>query len=109
MRAPDPLVCRLDALKPLERRRHADLTAQLRSAARGVEALPRGFAFQFPDDRELSRRLIEWVALERRCCPFLEFEILLGDRGDPVVLRLTGREGVREFLVAEFALEGIRR
>ncbi len=99
-----PLVCRLDALSPADRARHAALTGELRPAARGVQKLPRGYAFQFPDDPALSRHVLEWVALERRCCPFLEFEILLGDEGEPVILRLTGQEGVKEFLAGELAL-----
>jgi hypothetical protein len=101
------LVCRLDALAPDERARHAALTEELLASARWVQEIPRGYAFRFPDDPSLSRRLIEWVALERRCCPFLEFEILLGLEGEPVILRLTGGQGVREFLAAELALEKV--
>ena len=70
-----------------------------------MQEIPRGYAFRFPDDRTLSRKLVEWVALERRCCPFLEFEILLGLEGEPVILRLTGEDGVREFLAAELSLD----
>ena len=89
--------CRLDALAPRERERHTVLTQELFSSARWVQEIPRGYAFRFPDDRNLSQRLVEWVALERRCCPFLQFEILLGLKGEPVILRLTGSPGVREF------------
>jgi hypothetical protein len=104
MDAEIPPVCRLDALAPADRARHAALTAELRSAARWIQELPRGWALRFPEDPALSRRLVEWVALERRCCPFLEFEILLGEKGDPVILRLTGGEGVKEILARELAL-----
>ena len=103
----EALVCRLDALTPADRERHAALTEQLKSGARWIQELPRGYAFRFPDDRSVTRRVIEWVALERRCCPFLEFEILLGLEGEPVILRLTGRDGVKEFLSAELALERV--
>jgi hypothetical protein len=103
------LVCALDALAPSDRARHAALTEQLRSSVRWVQELPRGYAFRFPDDPALSRRLVEWVVLERRCCPFLEFEILLGEKGEPVILRLSGREGVKEFLAAELDLERFTR
>lgn len=105
MGAETPFACRLDAFSPAERDRHAALTRDLFACARWIQEIPRGYAFRFPDDRALSRRLVEWVALERRCCPFLEFEILLGLEGEPVILRLTGGAGVREFLAAELALE----
>lgn len=98
-----PVVCRLDAFGPRDRERHAALAREVRSRAEGAEPLPRGFAFRFPDDPGFSRRLVEWVALERRCCPFLEFELVLGDEGEPVILRLTGGPGVKEFLAAELA------
>lgn len=101
MRAEARPACRREALAPADRARHAALTEELRSGARSVEELPRGYAFRFPDDPPLSRRLVEWMALERRCCPFLEFEIVLGEAGEPVVLRLTGGQGVKEFLADE--------
>jgi hypothetical protein len=107
--AESAFACRLDALTPHERARHATLTQELLASARWVQEIPRGYAFRFPDDRALSRHLVEWVALERRCCPFLEFEILLGLEGEPVILRLTGEQGVREFLAAELALESVSK
>jgi hypothetical protein len=107
MHAEKPYVCRLDALAPPDRVRHAELTEALRSAARWVQELPRGYAFRFPDDPALSRRVVEWVALERRCCPFLEFEILLGEKDEPVILRLTGGQGIKTFLAAELALDRV--
>jgi len=99
-----PIVCRLDALSPQDRMRHAALAGRIGPSARRIEELPGGYAFQFPDDPSLSRTVLEWVALERRCCPFLEFEIVLGDEGEPVVLRLTGREGVKAFLEKELSI-----
>ena len=105
--AGEGFVCRLDALTPPERARHAALTEELRARARWIQEIPYGYAFRFPDDPAFSRRLVEWVALERRCCPFLEFEILLGEEGEPVILRLTGAEGVKTFLAEELALERV--
>jgi hypothetical protein len=107
--AESAFACRLDALALDERTRHAALTQELLASARFVQEIPRGYAFRFPDKRALSRHLVEWVALERRCCPFLEFEILLGLEGEPVILRLTGERGVREFLAAELALEKVTK
>lgn len=43
---------------------------------------------------------------ECRCCPFLGFTLeLLPDDG-PLTLRLTGPDGVREFLAAELDVAG---
>jgi hypothetical protein len=51
--------------------------------------------------------LAEWIELERRCCPFLEFKIELPAAGASIVLHLSGGEGVKEFLST--ALGGTRR
>jgi len=97
-----PLACRMDALDGAERRRYGGLFAELASRLAGIEELPDGFAFIFPRERPLFLTLAEWVALERRCCPFLSFELVLESRAAPVSLRLTGRPGVKEFLRREF-------
>jgi hypothetical protein len=39
----------------------------------------------------------EWIALERRCCPFFRFQLDVEGETGPVWLRLTGA-GVKEFL-----------
>jgi hypothetical protein len=95
--------CGGGVLKPSERARHTALTEELRSAVRWVQELPCGYAFRFPDDPALSSRLVEWVVLERRRCPSIEFDILASDRGEPVILRLTGREGVKAFVAGQLA------
>jgi hypothetical protein len=46
----------------------------------------------------------EWVDLESRCCPFLEFGIDVSEKGRVVRLRLTGGKGVKSFLKSELGL-----
>jgi hypothetical protein len=41
----------------------------------------------------------EWIALERRCCPFLYFRLDL-EPADKTALALTGGQGVKEILRA---------
>jgi len=97
-----PLVCRLDALSPAERVRREALTKDLAAAARSVQELPRGWAFRFADSDGIAALVVEWMALERRCCPFLDFELLFGAPGEAVLLRVTGKaEGTRELLALE--------
>ena len=47
----------------------------------------------------------EWVDLESRCCPFLDFEISLRDKGRHITLRLTGGPDVKGFLREELGLK----
>ena len=43
----------------------------------------------------------EWAAGERVCCPFLDIQLLPESDGAALRLRLTGKEGVKQFLRAE--------
>jgi hypothetical protein len=48
--------------------------------------------------------LLRWVERERRCCSFLDFEIRLGRQEGEQWLQMTGCDGVKAFLAAEFKL-----
>ncbi|SRR6266567_1957732 len=112
--AGEPLVCRLDALSPSERERHEHLGEALRRAVTETSELPTGYGLTL----DLSRlpadakglpfcvvEVAEWVNLESRCCPFLDFEISLRDKGRRVALRLTGGPDVKRFLREELGLK----
>ncbi len=63
--------------------------------------LPDGYAFRFPNDRVLFTGLSELASLERLCCPFLTITLELQRDQGPAWLKLTGEEGVKDFLRAE--------
>jgi len=65
--------------------------------------LSNGYEFRFADESDLLRRLAEFVSLEKLCCPFLRFDIEVEAERGPVWLRLTGREGVKEFIREEIS------
>jgi hypothetical protein len=107
-RQPDvpALVCLPDAIPATERPAHAALASRL-FGERVLETtgLPNGYAFRFPADA--LDELAQFVSRERRCCPFLGFEIVVPPVEGRVSLRLTGPDGTREFLAAE--LPGLRK
>ena len=101
--APDdllPLACVPGAIPAAERAGHFALLARLFRNVSPV-AVPHGYAFTFPPDAfdDVAR----FVGNERRCCPFLAFDIELAPSGGPLTLRLTGPAGTRAFLDAEIA------
>jgi hypothetical protein len=57
---------------------------------------------QIRDDGDTLLMLAEWIAFERRCCPFLRF-IVTVDGGDRLDLTMSGDVGVKEFLRIELA------
>jgi hypothetical protein len=99
-----PLACDRLALTQAQRKRHFDeLGPMLRSLKTSARELPDGFEFQFPSDMKTYQLVAEWVAGERVCCPFFEIGLRSEPEGGPLWLRLTGRDGVKEFLHAEGA------
>jgi hypothetical protein len=44
-------------------------------------------------------QLVEWMELERLCCPFFRFEIRSVRQKEAVRLHLTGPEGVKKFIL----------
>jgi hypothetical protein len=109
----EPLVCNLNALNGQERERHQALGEKLRSAVVGREELTNGYTLvldlsRLPYDAAGSPfcvvEIAEWVDLEARCCPFLDFGIELQGKGGNVKLRLTGGKDVKAFLKEELGL-----
>jgi len=97
---PAPFACHMDALSPDERERSRLLREELVAEAREVVDVGNGYRFSYPGEAFL--KTAEWVALERRCCPFLDFAIEWREGNDAlVVLSITGRDGVKDFLRAE--------
>ena len=91
-----PMACSLTTVEL--RDREATLLAQFRSAIMETEELQEGYAFRLPGDGEWIRLIAELIVAERECCPFLTFKVLaLPDKG-PVIVRVIGPTGAREFL-----------
>ncbi len=98
-----PLACVPAAIPADERPAHFALVGRLfTETVRERRDLPNGLAFRFADDD--FEQVARFVANERRCCPFLRFEIAVEPDGGPVRLRMTGPAGTRDFLRAELRL-----
>jgi hypothetical protein len=96
--------CNIKALTPTEKARHKELSDKLLAARNETIETPNGYEFQYsPKDVSLAE-LAEWAVAESKCCPFFDFHIDLEREGTLVCLRLTGSEGVKAFLRAEFGL-----
>jgi len=104
-----PFACNTLALGPKERKRHFDeLGPQIRALRKSTRELPDGYEFEFGSTPANYALLQEWMLQERACCPFFDLDLRLEREGGPLWLRLTGREGVKEFIKAEFPSEWFR-
>ena len=97
--------CNIKALTPEERARHKQLGEKLLAARKETVETEKGYEFQFsPADVSLAE-LAEWVVAESKCCPFFDFHIDLERDGKLACLRLTGEEGIKAFIRAEFGVQ----
>ena len=100
--------CNIKALNPAERARHKQLTEKLNAQRKEIVETEKGYEFQYsPADISLAE-LAEWVAAESKCCPFFDFHIDVEREGKLLCLRLTGEEGIKAFIRAEFGVEKMR-
>jgi hypothetical protein len=102
--AESPFACNRAALTPQARKRHFDeLSPELRARKKGIRELRDGFEFEFPNDTPSFQLVSEWVVGERLCCPFFDIDVHVERESGNLWLRLTGRDGVKQFIRADFA------
>jgi hypothetical protein len=92
------IVCNLDALTPDERERRSQTAIEIRDRAMGLEEVEAGFRVRLPNEPESCTRALELILLERRCCPFLSFELAFEPGEGEVRLTVGGPAGVKQFL-----------
>jgi len=80
------------------RKREAMLLAEDKSALIATEELDDGYGFRIRGDRKWLAVVTELISAERECCPFLKFELTADSNMGPLMLRMTGPAGTKEFL-----------
>jgi hypothetical protein len=97
--------CNIKALTPEERAHLKQLGDKLKAARTKIVETGNGYEFQFsPKDVALAE-VTDWVRMESKCCPFFDFHIDLENEGKLICLRLTGEEGIKQFIRSEFAVQ----
>lgn len=95
--------CVPSAIPADERQAHFALARELfASRAQEHRDLPEGYAIRFANDE--FEAVARFVANERKCCPFMSFDLTLAPKSGPLWLRMTGPEGTRRVLQAELNL-----
>lgn len=96
------IACNLAAMTENQRERYEKIRQRIQSQVQEFAELPDGYALRFPGGAATCLILAEFITLERLCCPFLTFNLEVSTEEEPIWLRLTGREGVKDFLRQEF-------
>lgn len=95
-----PIACSLTGAE--FRERQATLLARFRGAVIRTQELSDGYSFSLPDQDDSIMPVAELIAAERRCCRFLKFELIVTSGPEPIVLRVTGPAGTKDFLRMTF-------
>ena len=103
MTAPSPFACVMDAIAEHARGPHLDNARQLFSEVVEIRELDNGFAFCLGTEASVLGRVAKFIELEKLCCPFFGFAVIVEPEGGNAWLHLTGRQGVKPFIEAEIA------
>jgi|GEM_PF-72953 Methylase involved in ubiquinone/menaquinone biosynthesis len=103
-----PIACDMTAIPTNQRQAHLATSRELFSRIEEFRELANGYEFRFTNEAKLLLKLVEFISLEKLCCPFLSFVIEVEPEGGPVWLRLTGREGVKAFIREEISLQDLQ-
>ncbi|HET6861779.1 MAG TPA: hypothetical protein VFH91_01990 [Pyrinomonadaceae bacterium] len=96
-----PFACDMTAIAPQKRERHIATIKRLFRSVTYVNELPNGYKFELPNQTETLELAAEFICLERLCCPFFGFTLDVEPEGGKLLLSLTGREGVKPFILEE--------
>ena len=99
-----PFICDMTAMTAEQRARHHALAEELRPAGVEVKELPDGYAVRFPLEPEMVMLLAEFITLEHLCCPCFTLGLEVEKEHGPLWLKVTGREGIKPFIRAEFGI-----
>ena len=91
-----PIACSLTTAE--FRDREAKLLAQFRSAVVEAAELDEGYVFRLPGDGKWIALVAELIVAERECCPFLTFELAAQPNNGPLMVRMIGPVGSKEFV-----------
>jgi hypothetical protein len=96
-----PLACDMTAIAPEQRGEHLATIERVFRSVETVREMPNGCAFRLPNESEMLATIGRFIALERLCCPFFGFGVEVEREVGAVWLSITGREGVKPFIMAE--------
>ena len=82
--------------------RSDELAGGLFAAVAEMVEVPDGYAYRLAGAERSLESVLAFIAAERRCCPFLAFEIAFEPHGGPVWLRMRGSPRVKAFIADTF-------
>lgn len=98
-KAEQPLTCKLTSDELVQR--EAQLKKEIFSKIKKTRELEDGFEFEFHEDAAFSSRLVEFINLERDCCPFFTFTLTFEPQAGAVKVKIGNSKEIREMIKSE--------
>jgi hypothetical protein len=99
------IACDMTALNAAQRERQQALMKSFHALIQETQETDDGYAFRLAADTETILFAAEFITIERLCCPFFNFALEVGPPDAPLWLKISGREGVKEFIKMELGFE----
>jgi hypothetical protein len=98
-----PIVCDPSALTADEQEYWVkEIVPKLYAQVQEIQELPNGWVWRLPATSQVLMLVAEDLNMERLCCPFVNYTLEIEPNPGPFWLRMTGGEGVKEFLKMAF-------
>lgn len=95
-----PFCCIPDAISTPDEARYRELCRKLLQARLHTEELDDGYRFHLGEESISLTEVAEWISYERRCCPFLTFNMEVMSEQGGLRLRLSGPRGAKDVVRA---------
>jgi hypothetical protein len=79
-----------------------EIAETLFATVNAIAELGDGYGYRFDDGDQRLEEILAFIAAERRCCPFLTFEVAFAPHGGPLWLRLRGSQRIKAFVAETF-------
>lgn len=97
-----PVACDLDALDDDDRAEHLARAELLVASCVGHTEEVDGVVLRYQASVELIEAAGAWIARERLCCSFFDFELAVPAGGGEFTIRLGGGPEIKEFVLENF-------
>lgn len=100
-----PLVCVPYTIPPEKCGGQTTAAEELLMSVQAIDELPNGFAFRLPNETLILQRAATFMVNEQLCCPFFGFTLEIEPQNGHAWLKITGEEGVKDLLQAQFGIK----
>lgn len=96
-----PIACDPSEHPEGELEQHEEKVDELLAEREEMREVSGGYAFRFPGSMDYAERMLDVIRLERKCCPFLSFEIAFEPEEQGIWLYVGGDEQVEDYLAQQ--------